>query len=101
MEKQIEELAIDIMHETGFGIELSGAIAIELYDKGYRKQEWISVEDRLPKKHETVLVCSRGENYSVISIDCLCSSGKWYDQDTDVTHWMPLPQPPQEKGAER
>ena len=60
--------------------------------------EWISVKERLPKKHETVLVCSRGKNNSVISIDCLCSSGKWYDQDDDVTHWMPIPQPPQMKG---
>ena len=73
------------------------------YSKGYEAglavtDKWISVENRLPRKHELVLVFINTENYSFISTDCLCSSGKWYDQDTNVTHWMPLPQPPQVKG---
>ena len=78
-------------------------IAEKLYKQGYRKEtqgEWISVEDSLPEKYETVLVFINTENYSFISTDFIWPSGKWYDQNTDVTHWMPLPQPPKMKGAE-
>lgn len=62
--------------------------------------EWISIEDRLPKAYEVVLVLTtynrhheahhHGEEVPRWE-DCLCQplSG--------VTHWMPLPEPPKEK----
>jgi hypothetical protein len=105
-QKQIEEMAKDICcvkqncndicHPTNSCRALK--YAVRLYEAGYRKQEWISVEDRLPKKHETVLVFINVGKYRFISTDFLCSSGKWYDQGTDVTHWIPLPKPPNTKG---
>lgn len=61
--------------------------------------EWISVEDRLPKLYQGVLV------YTWNGLNNVC----WYGDDNswhsesyvydpeDVTHWMPLPAPPIEK----
>lgn len=71
-------------------------------------QRWISVEERLPKVEKRY----NGYEYSteLLVYDGLrrraayyChTSGVWYDSryedDTfDVTHWMPLPEPPKEE----
>lgn len=73
-------------------------IAKGIYKEGYRKQsEWISVEDRLPKQWQYVLVFDGFE----IGTDFIASSGMWYEHDhKDITHWMPLPEPPKKGGAE-
>lgn len=55
---------------------------------GVTVQEWVSVKDRLPDVGNIVLIYSETDGV------CLDS----YSDDTfdyfDVTHWMPLPQPP-------
>ena len=63
--------------------------------------EWISVKARLPEAGERVLVSSGmfvGEAYRT-------SANTWYRHTgfplrdilhRDVTHWMPLPEPPEE-----
>ena len=66
-------------------------IADTLLDNGVTVQEWISVNDRLPEKFESVLVFRDGK----ISIDYNEGNG-WFAYDFNgkrVTHWMPLPQP--------
>ena len=63
-----------------------------LYNAGYRKQEWISVDDRLPEKDVRVLVYIKSDrSYTNIDTDRLDDRGfvRWYK---DVTHWMPLPE---------
>lgn len=92
-----------------------------LYNAGYRKQEWISVEDRLPedvygkdREQITVLVytegkkvsqCSRCAEYKLIERepldrDVFRRTGKFYwNKSKRVTHWMPLPEPPKMKGG--
>lgn len=52
---------------------------------------WISVEDRLPSEDDQVLGCSI--NGVVITFETLWVEdfGIW-----DITHWMPLPEPPNE-----
>lgn len=71
------------------------------------KQEWISVKDRMPERNELVLVCAastaRGGKIRFVG----AYDGFWFLQtaaDTigltiqyDVTHWMPLPEPPKEE----
>lgn len=74
---------------------------------------WISVKERLPDKSVEVLVCFAGQS-------TLCATGQYTDnhrhdvagwcypaenrgctdngEDPVVTHWMPLPAPPSEKG---
>lgn len=77
-----------------------GTYAEILYNAGYRKQEWISVDERLPNREGKYLVCTTNGNIGVGNfIDyygkgtCLCFDC-WA-----VTHWMPLPEPPKMKGG--
>ena len=74
-------------------------LALNLYNIGYRKQEWISVEDRLPEKNVRVLVCIKSNrSYTRFDTDRLDDRGfvRWFN---DVTHWMPLPEAPKMKGG--
>lgn len=61
--------------------------------------EWISVEDRLPEKHQCVLAYHKYEPESpdVICENTYFSGGFWLSDGSKVTHWMPLPSPPTEK----
>ena len=60
---------------------------------------WIPVAERLPEEDQVVLCVRRNGNYWVASwtyIDWM-----WYDEnewhkEAEVTHWMPLPEPPKE-----
>ena len=60
-------------------------------------QEWVSVDDRLPKNgKEGVLIALR---WGEVDIGWR-EDGRWSSEfvneyeDGEVTHWMPLPQPP-------
>ena len=83
-----------------------------------RVPQWISVDDRLPEKKGTFLVYVKANNkwsgwsgYIKTTWFTPCYEGAedrlqgkkiWYDYDSEfgdyevrnVTHWMPLPQPP-------
>lgn len=58
----------------------------ELYNAGYRKQEWISVEERLPEASGAYIVC-RFDGYVYKTF----FSGTF---PKVITHWMPLPEAP-------
>ena len=69
------------------------------YDKGYEdgRPKWIPVTERLPEEYETVLVCSGGYvEPGWLGCDRVFYTHDKYESDTiyDVTHWMPLPEPP-------
>ena len=85
--------------------------------EGYRKQsegEWISVEERLPDNCRAVLVALEGLTIGGAPAMVIgsYSGGFWMIVDADgthyltkymrcvVTHWMPLPEPPDMKGGE-
>ena len=77
-----------------------------LYEAGYRKQEWISVDERLPDNSmNRVLVFLMDANFTKpigenkIDTDRFID-GKWVRWSNYVTHWMPLPEPPKMKGGE-
>lgn len=74
-------------------------VAKTLYDAGYRKQEWISVEDKLPEQKKLVLcrwqrVYDNDGHYGFATYQ---EHGAWYVLNEGlptVTHWMYLPEPP-------
>ncbi len=62
--------------------------------------EWIKVSERLPVVGEDVLIFDSSTNLSFIA--WRNSVEKWlvgtvYAESAKVTHWMPLPAPPEEK----
>ena len=77
-----------------------GKIADHLIANGVTVQKWIPVSERLPKKFVTVLVqMPLEEPCPTVTWGFLTDSGLWhanfFDREKDeVTHWMPLPQPP-------
>jgi hypothetical protein len=59
MDKIIEEMALDIMRVSSLPLEISGAIATDLAEIGYRKQveaEWIDLHKG--KYENPLYVCS-------------------------------------------
>ena len=107
-EKQIEEMAEITSRDCGncnnckyVGMKGDGVDCIDyffantLYNAGYRKQEWNSVEERLPNEGVRVLVWLKGDDRQYTSIDTdRLSFKKWVRWGRLVTHWMPLPEPP-------
>ena len=66
-----------------------------LYDSALdnlERDRWISVEERLPEEDKTVLTWGK---QGVILLDWR-HDNKWCCFG-EVTHWMPLPEPPKEE----
>lgn len=104
-EKQIEQMAKDLKDIDELPLDLIGIATILYEDEGWRKQEWISVDDRLPENGlKRVLVFLRDSNFTKyigenkIDTDRYID-GKWVRWGKHVTHWMPLPEPPKMKGG--
>ena len=98
----VREKLVEILRKPIFPHELvdpTEAVADYLLDSGVTVQGWISVRDRLPEKGEEVLVFDTRENWTGFA--WLRPDETWtalgFDFPLDlgeVTHWMPLPQPP-------
>lgn len=112
MNKQIEEMANDInFMENSYDTYWAGnceQLAEELYNMGYRKQEWIPVTERLPEKGQEVLAYRGDFRGEMMNTYTYLGSGNWEDdygyrgsaEHEGLTHWMPLPEPPEtEKGG--
>ena len=67
------------------------------------KSGWISVRDRLPKKHEEVLACTDDGCMDVLWLGDAMGVLFWEDNNfvcypkDYVAYWMPLPEPPKEE----
>ena len=112
MNTQIEKMARDIgnsrngcfqddcLNCRAYGQCMYQEIAQDLYTEDYRKQEWISVEDRLPVREGKYLVCTTNGNIGVGNFIDYYGKGTHLCFDCwAVTHWMPLPEPPTMKGG--
>lgn len=76
----------------------NGHVVTEFHEDDFpQKRRWISVRDELPPDEEEVLVCTMAKN-GVRNID----KGYWaidhfiHRGRSQVTHWMPLPELPEE-----
>ncbi len=70
-------------------------------------QQWISVEDRLPKRGSGELLVTRNTMFQPLVCSAVYEDGQWLRlrcpengkpygwAGCDVTHWMPLPSPHQ------
>jgi hypothetical protein len=64
--------------------------------------QWISVKDRLPEPRTCVVVWIAG-GVKIYRVAIITPSGRWLLPERDlesfeiVTHWMPLPDPPEDK----
>ena len=65
--------------------------------------EWTSVKDRLPEQMKKVLATVEydfnGKHYRNLKIAYYDGNGKWEPlsrQTDEITHWMPLPDPPED-----
>jgi len=67
------------------------------------ENQWISVEDRLPDFHIQILFYA-GDMDGLLKGAFYRHSHRFRDNEgnffykSDVTHWMPLPEPPKEQG---
>ena len=102
--KTIELAVYEVQQEYRMDFAAAFYVAISALRAKQEKPSggWISVEDRLPELGERVL-CTDGncvfEQYMVLPS---CVYGVWdrmglKSEMQDVTHWMPMPWPPQEE----
>lgn len=89
--------------------EEAKAVAMKALEKQINhSNEWISVEDRLPEDPDTnVLVIASGKPRENISLENAYELASYSQddgwilemypefEDVKVTHWMPLPDPPE------
>ena len=61
--------------------------------------QWISCKDRMPEDNDRVLILAKNESVYIakhrVFGHFVVSFEYWLD-DTEVTHWMPLPEPPKD-----
>lgn len=62
------------------------------------ENQWISVEDRLPDELQNVLSFDgfNGVGHTIYRAKAFKKANVVWEQ-TNVTHWMPLPEPPKEQ----
>ena len=58
------------------------------------ERKWISVDDRLPENYTSVLVVGGSVRSTALYQDMEFHSDFKLPESKDVTHWMPLPEPP-------
>ena len=71
----------------------------QAYKNGYEdgKPKWIPVSERLPEKFHSVLTARKIGDWFSIDMESIGANGKWLGDiftNNEVTHWMPLPEPP-------
>lgn len=64
-------------------------------------REWIPVTERLPEPFRPVIVCREKGKGEYIVEQGFKDVGDWWKvygtRTKNVTHWMPLPEPPEEE----
>ena len=104
------EALAEIEYYNGFSGKTAAVQAVSdacvLAVAALREQEqrrWIPVEERLPQNYISVLVyIPTAEPLPMVHEAYIGDDGEWHSsnfyeiENEDVTHWMPLPEPPKE-----
>ena len=97
--EKLVELINDCRAMEGYGMDLVERQVDHLIANGVTVQEWISVDDRLPEEKVNYIVHYRhaycdNDDYWAIGM-CFYDGEKFrLNPAYKVTHWMPIPQPP-------
>ena len=104
-----DEIMREAEHISTFRCNLAGLSDLAILLSGANtidpvKQGWISVKDGLPEIDQKVLVYDAGDETEIHvyhlreDLDGLYwdDEGGWAVDFENVTHWMPLPEPPKE-----
>lgn len=91
--------AIEELRREKAKIENSGKLLAAAFDRLKKAHRWIPVEEKLPECGEEVL-CWIATGYCMTG--CYNPDTKLWVPDAewatrDVTHWLPSPEPPEEK----
>jgi hypothetical protein len=109
-EKLCELICDGTNHDCGKRCNLTSVIkcysctslADHLIANGVTVQRWIPVAERLPEPFVSVLVqMPREKPFLTVREGYITKAGIWYSalygrKPDEVTHWMPLPEPPKE-----
>lgn len=72
--------------------------AIDLINNPSMLQKWISVKERLPEYGRYMVVTQKGNAGPNVHTATYNRMGWWtYANFGEITHWMPLPVPPEEE----
>lgn len=89
----VKEKLMELFAPTSLDFEKAVFLTDYLVKNGVTVQEWVSVEERLPEKSGTYLVIGKSGTPHTDHF----YEHKPYHRifiSRDVTHWMPLPEPP-------
>lgn len=109
VKEKLVELLDRFVYDEWYG---NGDIAEKLISNGVTVQEWISVDDRLPDETGRYLAVKKriapdelgGNRTDIVILRFFVDKGfrmpthipDWINEEIneEVTHWMPLPEPP-------
>ena len=97
----VREKLVELIESARYwGSNTSEEIAENLIDNGVTVQEWISVKDMMPEAGGYVVCIAKRNPFSrFIPMVARIEKNGWVNPITEqyiseVTHWMPIPQPP-------
>ena len=97
----VREKLVELIESARYwGSNTSEEIADHLTNNGVTVQEWISVDDELPEVGRYVVCIAKRNPFSrFMPMVARIEKNGWVNPITEqciseVTHWMPLPEPP-------
>ena len=97
----VREKLVELIESARYwGSNTSEEIADNLLDNGVTVQEWISVNDELPEVGGYVVCIAKRNPFSrFMPMVARIEKNGWVNPMTEqyiseVTHWMPMPNPP-------